>query len=77
MKLNSKTRKEIEKALMENVWEFYIHENNYKGGKKAQLSTSEVRNVLEDLQDGTAIIEKLWTGGYEIRYAGKNHWVTV
>ena len=76
MKTITKTQlKKVEGLLENRLWELYTRENDYKGGKVEQLSATEIRQTLENLEGGQAHYEKTSEGEHVIHYAGKCKWV--
>lgn len=55
--------------------EYFVHENNYQGGKYEEgFDAKEIKYLIDDLKEGYALLFEREDGTYLVRYAGKCKW---
>lgn len=54
--------------------EYFVSENNYKGGKVVQGFEEPTSHVFENIREGYAILFENEDGTYTIRMAGRCRW---
>jgi hypothetical protein len=76
MKIRKNAIKKIE-AILNNVkeLEYFIHDNQYKGGKIVQgFEGSDKKEIFDSIKEGFAILMDNQNGTFTIKMAGRCRW---
>lgn len=75
-KIRRNATKQMEKILTSiTEVEYFIHDNNYKGGKiEPGFDAKQIKFLIDDLKEGFALLFEKEDGGYMVRYAGRCRW---
>jgi hypothetical protein len=58
-----------------NQVEYFVHENNYKGGKIFQgFEGNDKKNIFDSIKEGYAILFENENGTHTIKMAGRCRW---
>lgn len=72
-KIRKNAKNKIISILKTATWEFFTHDNDYKGGEHGKAS--HINSILEDIQLGHAHLFQE-NNTYILRYAGRCRWVS-